>query len=171
MSLASPQPRRPGSPRLCGRPTASQSGRPGPSGARMAPVRRNPAPLPPPQLRKPSEARAPRGAERPAPGSARRALHACAGAQLPLPSILPLPPISRIIPIVPGPQPPHVPDFGREVRAAHRCAGGFAGGSREQGDQRPGTLSTGNSVPAQGGWPKPGSRKLVTHTRHRQADF
>lgn len=29
MSLASPQPRRPGSPRLCGRPTASQSGRPG----------------------------------------------------------------------------------------------------------------------------------------------
>lgn len=49
MSLASPQPRRPGSPRLCGRPTASQSGRPGPSGARMALVRRNPAPLPPPQ--------------------------------------------------------------------------------------------------------------------------
>lgn len=103
-----PQPRRPGS-RLCGRPTASQSGRPGPSGARMAPVRRNPAPLPPPQLRKPSEAREPRGADRPAPGSARRALHSCAGAQLPLPSILPLPPISRIIPIVPGRSRPTCP--------------------------------------------------------------
>lgn len=83
----------------------------------------------------------------------------------------PPPPDQPHHPNRPGPQPPHVPDFGREVRAAHRCAGGFAGGSREQGDQRPGTLSTGNSVPAHGGWPKPGSRKLVTHTRPRQADF
>lgn len=72
-------------------------------------LRRNPAPLPPPQRRKPSEAREPRGADRPAPGSARRALHSCAGAQLPLPSILPLPPISRIIPIVPGRSRPTCP--------------------------------------------------------------
>lgn len=69
----------PHTPRLWGRPTASNRSRRAPGSVRMAPTRGDCAPLPPPPLRKASED----GEDPPAPGSARRALLRSWGADEP----------------------------------------------------------------------------------------
>ena len=150
-AASAPRVRGPGSPRLWGRPTASNSSRPAPASVRMAPTRRDSAPLPPPHsCGKRRQQRAPR--------SARRALHSCAGANEP--HLRRRPAHSCLGPRSTHARPPHVaqlPAFWpRGGRRSQVCRGPYRQiqviWNLISGLE---CSAPGNSGPDQGVWPKP----------------